>query len=159
MSAAIKYDDADYHYGDDVFSEKHLPLENGGTHIGFFLAWVLLNGMESDTLRKEATDAIEKVRAREMTGREFLFSFCDEKLLSVDLNSAANSFAQAYYDRYLGDFEAAFDSLAPSTYEVADNWANYDLIAQVISRRYQEYGSTEPQPGKKESRSWWQIWK
>jgi hypothetical protein len=157
MTGTHKYDDADYHYGDDVFSEKNLPLENGGTHIGFFLSWVVLNGMESEFLREGASDAIEKVKRREITGRDLLFHYCDEKLTSADLNNQVNSFAQVYYDRYLQDYEATFGSIVESTYEIEDTWTNYETIAAVIDRRYAEYqsGALSPPP---RSQPWWKFW-
>jgi len=147
-----KYDDADWHYSDAVFSEKSLPPENGGTHIGFFVAWVLMNGMESDSLRAESAEEIAKVKSRQITGRQFLFESCDEKLMACDLNEDANAFAVAYYDRYLGDFDTALGSRAPGTYEVEDSWENYDAMAAVIGDRYTEFRARGP-------RAWWQFWK
>jgi hypothetical protein len=156
MSRSGKYDDADYHYGDEVFAEKNLPLENGGTHIGFFLAWVLLNRMESDSLVEVAGEAIEKVRKREMTGREFLFEYCDEKLMANDLGPTANNFAEAYYDRYLEEIDSTLGSSDKSVYEIEDTWTNYDVMAAVISKRFEEFQAGGVTVA---VRPWWQFWK
>jgi hypothetical protein len=43
----MKYDDSSWHYGGDVFPED-LPPEAGGTHIGMFLAWAIMNYLESE---------------------------------------------------------------------------------------------------------------
>jgi hypothetical protein len=42
----MAYDRADAHYGGNFPSD--LPPEAGATHIGMFLAWVILNGLEGE---------------------------------------------------------------------------------------------------------------
>ncbi|MBL8173063.1 MAG: hypothetical protein JNK48_00250 [Bryobacterales bacterium] len=142
-----KYDDADFHYGTEVFSRKDLPAENGATHMGFYLTWVLMKGMESAELRANAGEAVEKVRAREMTGRELLMEYSDQKLLPVDLNDEANRFTRSYYRKYLTDYSALFGKAA-DRYEVENSWVNYDRIAAVIEKRWAAH----------QSKPWWKVW-
>src|SRR5689334_5222594 len=146
-----KYDDADFHYGSGEFEEKDLPDLNGGTHIGFFLAWLLLNRMESDTLREYAGAAIEQVRARQMTGREFLFEHTDQKLMAPDINEQGNAFARSYYNRYLVDYEKLWTPKGVGRYEVEDTWANYDLTAAMIQKQFLEMQRHADKP-------WWKFW-
>jgi hypothetical protein len=43
----MAYDRADWHYGSDFPND--VPDENGGTHIGMFLAWAIINNWHFDT--------------------------------------------------------------------------------------------------------------
>ena len=140
----MAYDRADWHYGGDY--PEGLPPENGGTHIGMFLAWAIMNGLEGEFHRQESPASVAAVRARQMTGRQFLFKECDEKFWDEDLSDEGNAFAKYYYDgtegnasRYFEDYEAALVGDLPTLYHVEDNWQNYDKIAAVISRRFEEW--------------------
>jgi hypothetical protein len=138
-------DRADWHFGGN-FPEE-LPDENGGTHIGMFLAWIIHNGLQGSFHNEESADELAAVRSRSMTGREFLFTACDGKFWTEDLNDVGNQFAAAYYSgeggqaygQYIEDYEAALTSDLPTLYHVEDTWLNYDLIAPVISQRFAEW--------------------
>jgi hypothetical protein len=41
----------------------------------------------------------------------------------------------------------------PSFWHVADTWANYDKIARVITKRFQEWKNPSLR------KRWWQFWK
>jgi hypothetical protein len=108
----MAYDRADWHYGGDY--PEGLPTENGGTHIGMFLAWAIMNGLEGEFHRKESPASLAAVRARQMTGCQFLFKECDEKFWDEDLSAEGNEFAKYYYDgtdgqggTYFEDYESA----------------------------------------------------
>lgn len=134
-----KYDDASWHYGGDFPTD--LPNEAGATHIGMFLAWVIQRGLESDTLKQDYPEAIERVRSREMTGREFLLSCCDEKLTDEDLNDEANRFAASYLeDQYINDYVEIVPDEHESVYHLEDTWENFDLVARFVDRRFEEWG-------------------
>jgi hypothetical protein len=144
----LAIDRADWHSGGDFPAD--LPPENGGTHIGMFLAWIIHNGLQGEFHDEESSEEMEAVRARRMTGREFLFQACDGKFWQEDLSEEGNEFAAAYYSgeggkgygAYIGDYDQALALGLPSTYHVEDTWANYDAIAPVISRRYAEWRAT-----------------
>jgi hypothetical protein len=132
-------DRADWHYGGNYPTD--LPPENGGTHIGMFLAWAIHRGLEGDLHREESAAALAAVRDRKKTGRDFLFRECDERLWEEDLNDEGNAFAKAYYERddaqgFIADYEATLGDDLPSLYHVADTWENFDRMAAVIDRRY-----------------------
>jgi len=136
------YDRADWHYGGDYPSD--LPPENGGTHIGMFLAWAIVRDLEGRLLRENSANALAAVKARRMTGREFFFSECDEKFWAECLNEAGAAFAAAYYepeDGYLHDYEMVLGSDLPSLYHVADTWENFDKISRLLDKRYQQWKS------------------
>jgi hypothetical protein len=134
------YDRADWHYGGNY--PPDLAPENGGTHIGFFLAWAIHRGLQGEFHDAESAAALEAVRQRRMTGREFLFQECDEKFGEEQLNAEGNEFAQSYYapdSGYMADYHAALGKGLPSLYHVADTWANFDRLAPVVDRRYQTW--------------------
>ena len=137
----MAYDSAKWH--PEGKYPKDFPLENSGTHIGMFLAWVIMNGFEGVELKEDNPDAIPAVRARKMTGREFLFRNCDSKLSDVDLNEEANAFAKYYYSspefRYLDDYHQTLAENLPSNYHVDDSWENFDRVAKVITQRFNEW--------------------
>ena len=68
----MAYDRADWHYGGDF--PEGLPDENGGTHIGMFLAWVILNGHEGDMHKEESQEAL--VSWKVSGAAETLLSLC-----------------------------------------------------------------------------------
>jgi hypothetical protein len=127
----MSYDRADWHYGGDF--PKDLPPEAGGTHIGMFLAWAILRGLEGELHRDASAHSLDAVRERRMTGRDFLMRECDEKFTDEDLNDEGNAFTEAYFQT-----DVLGDSL-PSLYHVEDTWANFDKLALVLDRRFAEW--------------------
>lgn len=146
----MTYDRADWHYGGDF--PKGLADKCGGTHIGMFLAWNINNHLEGELHIEEWSEELEKVRKREITGTDFLFTNCDEKFWSDDLNSEGNAFAAFYYasNRYLEDYNNVLGADVDSLYKVEDCWENYDKIESVITKRYKTW---------KNPKKWWQFWK
>jgi hypothetical protein len=152
LDGAMGYDNADWHSGGDF--PKDLPPENGGTHIGMFLAWAILRNLEGDTHQEEFQDELAEVRARRMTGRDFLFKACDGKFWEEDLNEEGNAFAHSYYGaggktgKYFDDYREILEGDVAGTYYVADTWDNFDQLAPVIDRRFADWRSS-PTPRKK----------
>jgi hypothetical protein len=154
---AESYDKAKWHFEGDY--PEDLPPENGGTHIGMFLAWTILNGLEGEPHRKESKRDLTRVRNRKMTGRDFLFRNCDGVLTEEDLNDEGNAFARSYfadpdrggYGKYMADYAKALDTAAlPSEYHVEDTWENYDKLAALIDRRYAAWRKKQtPKPPRK----------
>lgn len=119
-----------------------------------FLAWAIHRGLVGDLHEAESREALDAVRRRAMTGRQFLFNICDEKFWSDDLNDEGNAFAMYYYDShtYYADYEATLARELPTLYHVADTWESYDRIGRVIDRRYYEWK-------RRRSKHWWEFWK
>jgi hypothetical protein len=80
----MAYDRIDWHSEGD-FPEDLAP-EGGGTDIGMFLAWCIINKLSDDFHDEESADTLTAVRERRMTGRDFLQRMCDEKLWEEDLS-------------------------------------------------------------------------
>jgi hypothetical protein len=141
-------DRAEWHYGGGDLYPKELPPENGGTHIGMYLAWIIGRGLASALLQKYARDSLPLLRERKITGRELLFSELDEKFFEGLLTRVGKDFTQVYYDTdcYLEDYAAVLGDSVPTLYHVEDSWANYDKLAPVIDQRFSRWQQGEPPP-------------
>jgi len=162
----MKYDDASWHYGGDFPSD--LPVEAGATHIGMFVAWGLLNGLAGSIHIDEFPDDLESLRSRRITPGQFVIEACDEKFIDEDLTDEGNSFALAYFDgQYLTDYEETLGRGVPTTYHIEDSWKNYDELAPVITRRFEDWkdGKLTTFEEKKidlggivDKKPWWKFW-
>ncbi len=71
---------------------------------------------------------------------------CDGKFTDEDLNEDGNLFARSYYANeggegpapYLLDYVDAFPD-ADSIYQVPDTWENFDQIAPILDRRFNDW--------------------
>jgi len=139
------YDRMDWHYGGDY--PENLPTENGGTHIGMFLAWIINNNLQGELHRQESNDSIRKVLTREWTGRDFLVNECDEKFWEDCMNDEGNEFTKFYYETvresgvsyFLEDYSGLFGNAIESIYEVENTWDNYDRLKPLVDKRYEDW--------------------
>jgi hypothetical protein len=133
-----------------------LPTENGGTHIGMFLAWVIMRGLVGETHHADSKQALVKLLARAITGRDFLVSQCDEKLWDEDFNAQGLAFAKDYYESetafadeysdYMQDYCDVFNAHAAangfeyaSTYHVENTWENFDRLTPILDQRFAQW--------------------
>ena len=137
----MKYDDASWHYGGEF--PEDLPQEAGATHIGMFVAWCLLNGLAGEIHIEDFPEGVEKLKNREMTPGQWFCAFCDEKFTDEDLSKEGNEFALKYYQSedalYLSDYSDSVIGNLATAYHVIDSWDNYDLLAPIISNRYNDW--------------------
>jgi hypothetical protein len=137
----MKYDDAEYFFLN--FETDELENEAGATHIGMFMAWIILHEMVSDEAREHHAEALAKVRAREMTGAQYVIDMQDCKLFDDDLSALGNAFASAYYESEYGpDYMRAMgvsNDTADDFCRVEDTWANYAKIARVLDLRFDAF--------------------
>jgi len=153
----MSYDRADHDYSTE---QDPLPKGHAGTHIGMFLAWAIFNGLENDFHRQQSADLLARLRRREITGRQFFEAACKERFAEKDLSPDGNAFAEYYYANeagergaYFADYRKVLVTGLPSFWHVADTWANYDKIAPVITKRFQEWKNPSLR------KRWWQFWK
>lgn len=128
-------DCADWHSGGNYPPE--LPSENGGTHIGMYLAWIVLRGLGGKELVLQAADTYKWVRSREVTGRDLLFTKLDGKFFDQLLSPEGKAFTHAYYETngYANDYDRVLGGELPTLYHVADTWDNFDKLAPVLDER------------------------
>lgn len=133
----MKYDDASWHSDGDFPAD--LPPEAGATHIGMYLAWLLLRGMAGEELLDDMQEELGSLTRRAMTPGQFLL-VCDGKFVDEMINDEANAFTAEYYDmdngQYLDDYEDLLGEDVPDLYHVADTWENFDRLAPVIAQRF-----------------------
>jgi hypothetical protein len=139
--------------------EDPLPPGHAATHIGIFLAWAVLNGLAGDWHRLNSTQHIERLQRREITGAQFFFAVCGDRFSEKDLNPEGNLFTRAYYENgpgkrglYFKDYAEMLSAELPSFWHVEDTWENFDLLAPIITQRFETWKNP---PRKK----WWQFWK
>jgi hypothetical protein len=132
-------DRADWHYGGNY--PPGLPPQNGGTHIGIYLAWIIHRGLGSATLRKYSGEMYRQVLDRQATGRDLLFSELDEKFFSELLSKEGREFTRDYYEsnEYLNDYDQNLGSNLETLYEVSDTWENYDRMVPVLDQRLETW--------------------
>jgi hypothetical protein len=152
----MSYDRADFNYSSEA---EPLPKGHAATHIGMFLAWAAFRGLLNDFHEHHSPAVVSKLRARQITGREFFEAVCGERFAEKDLNVEGNAFAEHYYrdtdgerGAYFDDYKKTLAAGLPSYWHVADTWENCDRLASVITRRYEAWKN----PPKKR---WWQFWK
>lgn len=128
-------DRADWHYGGDF--PPGLPTQNGGTHIGMYLAWIIHRNLGSRELAELGAETYGRVVRREATGRELLFTELDEKFFARLLNKEGKAFTSDYYESndYLNDYDRVLGGGLDSLYRVNDTWENYDRIALILDER------------------------
>jgi hypothetical protein len=139
--------------------EDPLPPGHAATHIGIYLAWAVLKGLASDWHRLNSKDQIERLQRREITGAQFFFAACGDRFAEKDLNPEGNLFTRAYYENgpgkrgpYFKDYTRTLSADLPSFWHVEDTWENFDLLAPIITQRFEEWKN----PPRKR---WWQFWK
>src|SRR3974390_2876498 len=139
----MAYDRADFDYSSEA---EPLPKGHAATHIGMFLAWAVLNGLESNFHHECSAQLLDKLRRREITGRQFFEAACNQRFSERDLNEEGNAFVQHYYvdeagqrGAYFADYKKVLTTGLPSFWHVADTWANYDKLAPVLSRAFSEW--------------------
>jgi len=143
----VKYDDASWHYGGDF--PKDLPPEAGGTHIGMFVCWALLNELTGAIHIEDFPEGLSALQARSLSPGAWFLSYCDEKFTDEDLNLVGNGFAADYYvydkkrvkagePSYLADYEALFCQ-TDDLYFVSDTWQNFEKLAPVLNRRFRHW--------------------
>lgn len=133
----MKYDDASWHSDGDFPAD--LAPEAGATHIGMYVAWLLLQGMAGEELVDDMKDELHALTQRTMTPGQFLL-VRDGKFLDDMVNDEANAFTLEYYQAddclYPDDYIELLADDLPSIYHAADTWENFDRLAPVIAQRF-----------------------
>jgi hypothetical protein len=150
----MKYDDASWHYGGDYFPLDQ-PEENGGTHIALFLKWCFIQGWAGEIHTTEEPEAVKAVIAGTLSATEFLFTYCDGKLLDVMLTDAGNMFAAQYYgdDGLYGEDYA--EHFGAQMYIAPESAHDFTKFSAMLDARLKSGVLTKTQAKK---RPWWQVW-
>jgi len=144
-------DRADWHYGGDY--PENLPEENGGTHIGMYLSWIIHNDLIGDIHLKNSKEGLSDVKSKKITGRDFFYKYCDGKFWDEDLNSLGLQFTEFYYsNEYLKDYSKLQTPDMESIYYLTDDWDNFEILKPMIDKRFKTWNS-------RRTKKFWQFWK
>lgn len=112
--------------------------ENGGTHIGMYLNWIIDAALISDYHLENSLKELHQVQNQEINWRDFLFNICDGKFGEFDLNQRGIDFTKFYYnDSYYKDyFKVLWDSQTKSLYHIENTWDNYNKIRSTINIKF-----------------------
>lgn len=156
-----KYDDVSWHFEGDY--PKDLPKENAATHIGMYLHWCIDNELMSDEQLMDCEEDIKQVKARNMSGVDYLMVNCDGKFSSYDLNELGIEFTNTYYQddvdfaekfgAFVDDYEEVFQKAAKesgnelkSFYQVENTVENYNLLKTIIDERFAYWKKNKNKP-------------
>jgi hypothetical protein len=135
----------EWHYRDNYPDD--IDKIHASTHIGIFIAWIIENNLESEYLRQSTQKDIERLKQREITGREFFLNNCNNLLQDKMIDKKVLKFILSYYlssredyCQYIADYNEVFknDNLN-SSYEVKDIWENYYRVFSIIDKRYNDW--------------------
>jgi hypothetical protein len=157
----VKYDDASWHV-EGGFPEG-ISEEQGFIHIGMYLGWLIDHNLLSEEVMEEFSSEIDGFKERKISGTQIL-KMLDGKLVSDELNAEGNAFSQDYYEKYTEDFGMLTQSAKMSSdYSVKDTWDNYEIIKNMIDKKYigwkamiEETLADESAENRK--KAWWKFW-
>ena len=132
------YDNARNHFLGN-FPES-LPIEQAYVHIGMYLGWIIENELYSEFFEDEAAVQIIRFQRRDFSCT-ILSEVWDGYLGHELFSKTGNMFTYYYYGGgiYRKDYEKVLANNLPSIYHVKDSWSNYDVMAQKITERYQDW--------------------
>ncbi len=145
-------DRVDWHYGNDY--PLDLPQENAGTHIGMYLNWIIDSGLIGEFHIKESSEGIKRINDGKITGRDFLFEYCDGKFWNEELNQIGIEFTESYYssNQYFEDYTRILVGDLESIYEVEDSLENYKSIKFNLDSRFKKWNN-------RKNKKNWEFWK
>jgi hypothetical protein len=136
------YDDIDHHMA------AAGSIERAAVPLGFFVAWLVNLQLISTDLQRRAGDDLVRLRMRDLTPGHFFIKHCHGRFGSADLNERGQHFVDSYYQHsYLSDFAEALKLPRRDTsaiYRIDDDWAHYDQLAPLLTRRFFAAGRNPP---------------
>jgi len=133
------YDKAKWHFGGE-FPEE-LDNFQAYVHTGFYLTWIIENGLFDTNGDEHLKSEISKVKMKEMTGAEFFERNLDGVLMDDDLTETGNEFTYNYYEQgtFLDDYSKTLGNDVPTLYHIQDNWENYKKIKLLLDKRFKRW--------------------
>ena len=101
-----------------------------------------MNNLASEELEEDAESELAQLKARTLTGAQFLMTVLDEKLTDQEFSETGNAFAVAYYEglnndsRYVDDYLLTFGVSIKTLYSVEDSWDHYDQLSAAMDARF-----------------------
>ncbi len=117
--------------------EKAGAPDRAAMHMGLFLAWCANHDLLSQACKRQHADVILRTRVRELDGSELFVRMASGRLDTSFLSEAGRRFVDAYYEDYLDDYAGTLGLDPAYPYADLDAWNAYDLVAPVLTRRFQ----------------------
>lgn len=145
--------------------DRHLPaagsLDRAAVLPGMYLAWCVNLQLISGRFQQEHESALLRLRYRELTPAEFFTATTGGSLEYAHLSPGGQAFSRAYHPGYVEDCRRLFGT---NPYGAKDDWAHYDQIAAVVTRRYMDWRDRARSGHRQESlgtgvRRWWRRWR
>lgn len=153
---------------DDV--DRHLQAAGslaGATVVpAMYLAWCGNLHLLSTEFQEAHAGLLTRLRLRDLSPAEFFTGTTGGAIHTDMLSSEGRAFTEHYYPDYLADFQAAFGGGADNdfhVYAVKDDWASYERIATLLTRRFMTFRQGGRRALRKaragRGRRWWQVWR
>ena len=144
------YDKAKWHFGGGF--PKELNNFQGYVHTGFYLTWIIENGLFDTNGDDYLNSEISKVKKKELTGAEFFERNLDGVLMDDDLTELGNEFTYKYYEKgsFLEDYSKTLGTDLPTLYHIQDNWENYEKFKPLLDKRFKRWE-------KSKKPKWWKL--
>lgn len=141
------YDKAKWHFRGE-FPEE-LNIFQGYVHTGFYLTWVIENGLFDTNNDEYLNSEINKVKKREITGAEFFERNLDGVLMDDDLTEIGNEFTYKYYEKgsFLEDYSKTLGNNLPTLYHIQDSWENYEKFKSTLDKKFNRWKKLK----------WWKL--
>ena len=109
-----------------------------------YLAWLVNNEMIQKEWYDDFSDEFERVKNRDMSGRDMLMECFDETLLEDLMTDEALEFTSDYYDSaYVDDYAQVLSGEDTDSefavYLHEDSWENYDKVEAVINTKFEQW--------------------
>ncbi|MBO6620870.1 MAG: hypothetical protein JJ892_04470 [Balneola sp.] len=144
------YDKAKWHFDGEF--PKELNNFQGYVHTGFYLTWIIENGLFDTNGDDYLNSEISKVKKKELTGAEFFERNLDGVLMDDDLTELGNEFTYNYYEKgnFLDDYSKTLGTDLPTLYHIQDNWENYEKFKPLLDKRFKRWE-------KSKKPKWWKL--
>lgn len=121
-------------------ADENQIWEYAGNHMAFFLTWLILHDGLGE-MHQDAVQDMEAVKAKRMTGADFLMQHCDMVLCREDIAEHMLPFVDAYYEpQYLHDYG---DYMKEAVLCTAFSWTDYEGFADKLDAAYRTYTGQE----------------
>ena len=121
--------------------DEYEITRRAGSHIGFFLTWVVRRGFGGD-IHREIPEILEGVKAGRLLGVDFFLRYCDGKFWDEDLCPEILPFVVRYYDggQYWKDYvQWVVEVLCDLPLEFVGSWEDYLQFEPLLDQAYQDY--------------------
>jgi len=150
----VCFDRVDYYYekalevycqqvkkGADALSDEDQNeiTRRAGSHIGFFLTWIIRRGFEGE-LHQEEAQVLGEVKTGKKLGVDFFLEYCDGKFWDEDVCPEILPFVEKYYGggRYWTDYiDWVLHDLCDLPMEFVGSWEDYLRFEPLLDRAYE----------------------